>query len=314
MLRIENLVKHFDAVKAVDGISFRVTKGEIVGFLGPNGAGKTTTMKIITGYLAPSSGTVHIQDMDISDHPLETKRLIGYVPESFPIYDDMLVYDYLRYTTEIRGIERGRAEERIRAVGELCGLQAVIGRPVGELSKGFRQRVGLAQALIHEPEILILDEPTDGLDPNQKVEIRKLIKEIGKTRTILLSTHNLSEVQLVCDRVMIIHNGKIVADGRPEELQEGGGGNNVLHIAFDKLYSDVADRLKFVPGVLSVREAPQHEHAGAQDLPAFRVEYGKDTEIRPHVFNLAKEHGWVVMEMYREQASLEDVFQRLTRA
>jgi ABC-2 type transport system ATP-binding protein len=307
MLRVEKLVKHFDEVHAVDNISFTVNRGEIVGFLGPNGAGKTTTMKIITGYLAPTAGNVFIDDKNVLEYPIECKAKIGYVPESFPVYDDMIVYDYLRFVANIHHIPADRVDARILDVGTLCGLQSVIGRVIGELSKGYRQRVGLAQALIHEPEILILDEPTDGLDPNQKVEIRNLIHEIGKTRTILLSTHNLPEVQIVCNRVMIIAEGKIVAEGTPEELGSKSAGNNVLAIELDKNYSDALERLRSIEGVSSVNFGPKE---GA----TFVVEYKKEADIRPMIFKLAMDNNWTLVEMRKEQASLEDIFQRLTQA
>jgi len=311
MLRVENLAKHFDAVKAVNHISFEVHQGEILGFLGPNGAGKTTTMKVITGYLAPTEGRIFIDDKDIAEFPLDAKTKIGYVPESFPLYDDMIVYDYLRYVAKIRNIPADKIDARILEVGGLANLQSVIGRSISELSKGYRQRVGLAQALIHEPEILILDEPTDGLDPNQKVEIRNLIREIGKTRTILLSTHNLPEVQQMCDRVVIIHDGQIVAKGTPEELGQRSTGNNVLTIELDKHYVDAADRLKFVDGVMSVKPMG-HGGEDADPPTGFTIEYRKDAEIRPAVFKLAVDQSWTLMEMHREEASLEDIFQRLT--
>ena len=311
MLRVENLAKHFEAVKAVNHISFEVHQGEILGFLGPNGAGKTTTMKVITGYLAPTEGRIFVDDKDIADFPLDAKAKIGYVPESFPLYDDMIVYDYLRYVAKIRNIPADKIDGRIREVGGLANLQSVIGRNISELSKGYRQRVGLAQALIHEPEILILDEPTDGLDPNQKVEIRHLIREIGKTRTILLSTHNLPEVQQMCDRVVIIHDGKIVAQGTPEELGQRSTGNNVLKIELDKHYVDVIDRLKFVDGVLGVKATPGSGE-DAEHPTAFAIEYRKEADVRRAVFKLAVEQNWTLLEMHREEASLEDIFQRLT--
>ncbi len=310
MLRVENLSKHFDRIKAVDNISFEVKRSEILGFLGPNGAGKTTTMKMITGYLAPTSGKIFIEDRDVLEDPIWAKKKIGYVPENFPLYDDMIVYEYLDFICEIREIPSSKREDKIREVGSLCGLEKVIGRPISELSKGYRQRVGLAQALIHEPEILILDEPTDGLDPNQKIEIRHLIREIGKTRTVLLSTHNLPEVQLVCNRVVIINEGKIVAEGTPDELEQKSTGNNVLHLEFDKDYDGVEEKIRVIDGVLDVKRVS----GGDDSAGVFEVEYKKDAEIRPYVFRLASEQGWILMEMYREQASLEEIFQRLTQS
>lgn len=309
MLRVQNLTKFFDEVKAVNDVTFEVKRGEILGFLGPNGAGKTTTMKVITGYLAPTSGRVFIEDKDIAEYPLDGKKKVGYVPESFPIYEDMIVYDYLSYISDIRELPKTKRVDRIREVGVLCGLEAVIGREISQLSKGYRQRVGLAQALIHEPEILVLDEPTDGLDPNQKVEIRNIIKEIGKTRTIILSTHNLPEVQTMCDRVVIINDGKIIAEGTPVELEHKMSKNNLLHLAFELPVAEAADKLKSLPDVVAVKQVEN-----ADKLFELLIEYRKDSEIRRAVFNMAVSGGWPVMEMRKESASLEEIFQRLTQS
>jgi ABC-2 type transport system ATP-binding protein len=220
MIKIENLTKFYGDVCAVDEISFEIKKGEILGFLGPNGAGKTTTYRILTGYLEATSGTIKVKDYNIQDHQLEIKKLIGYLPESAPIYHDMLVYDYLNYVADIRGVPETEKLSHIKELANLCSLNQVMHKSVAELSKGFRQRVGIAHALMGDPEILVMDEPTAGLDPNQIAETREIIKRIGKEKTIIFSTHILSEAEATCDRIVIINNGKLAADYSKKELQE----------------------------------------------------------------------------------------------
>ncbi len=220
MIRFENLTKYYGNVCAVDNISFEVKKGEILGFLGPNGAGKTTTYRILTGYLQATSGTIKVKDYDIHEDQLEIKKLIGYLPESAPVYHDMLVYDYLNYIADIRRVPEDKKLSHIKSLADLCSLNEVMHKAVNELSKGYRQRVGIAHALMGDPEILVLDEPTVGLDPNQIVETREIIKRIGKEKTIIFSTHILSEALATCDRVVIIHNGKLAADYSMEQLRE----------------------------------------------------------------------------------------------
>src|SRR4051812_12486480 len=219
MIQVQNLTKDYGPTRAVDGVSFNVRKGEVLGFLGPNGAGKSTTMKMLTCFLAPTGGTAKVAGFDVFDDSLEVRKRIGYLPEDTPIYRDMTVLEFLRFAAEVRGMEPARREQRIKEIGGRCGLGDVAGKLVGELSKGFRQRVGLAQAMLHDPDIVILDEPTSGLDPNQIVEIRSLIKEVGKEKTVILSTHILPEVQATCSRILIISSGKLVADGTPDELR-----------------------------------------------------------------------------------------------
>ena len=219
-IRVQGLTKQYGPQKAVDNIDFEVKTGEIVGFLGPNGAGKTTTMKIITCFMAANGGNVHIGDYNVKDHQDQIKSRIGYLPENNPLYHDMPVMEYLQFTAAIQGVSKSMIPERIAEMVRLCGLDVEKHKKIGELSKGFRQRVGLAQAMIHDPEILILDEPTTGLDPNQIVEIRKLIREVGREKTVILSTHILPEVEATCDRILIINNGKIVADGSADNLRK----------------------------------------------------------------------------------------------
>ncbi len=220
MIKIENLTKYYGEFCAVDGISFEIKKGEILGFLGPNGAGKTTTYRILTGYLQATSGTIKVKDYDIHDHPLEIKKLIGYLPESAPIYHEMLVYDYLNYVADIRGVPAEEKLSHIKELAELCSLNEVMHKTINELSKGYRQRVGIAHALMGDPEILVLDEPTSGLDPNQIAETRDIIKRIGKEKTIIFSTHILSEAEATCDRVVIIDKGRLAADYTIDELNK----------------------------------------------------------------------------------------------
>ncbi|MBI2459168.1 MAG: ATP-binding cassette domain-containing protein [Parcubacteria group bacterium] len=232
MIEIKNLTKKFGQVLVLDNISFSVAKGEILGFLGPNGAGKTTTMKIITSFWTPTSGQVLVGGLDADENSLATRKVIGYLPETVPLYEEMRVFEYLKFIAEIRGLNKQEIKDRIKQVILICGLKKVLRQPIEELSKGYRQRVGLAQAIMHEPDILILDEPTTGLDPNQIVEIRDLIKTIGREKTVIFSTHILSEVSATCDRVIIINNGKIVGQGVPAELIEKYGG---LEQAFREL-------------------------------------------------------------------------------
>ena len=227
---VENLTKQYGPQKAVDDISFKVDTGEILGFLGPNGAGKTTTMKIITCFMAPTNGDVKVNDVSIHSNQEEIKRKIGYLPENNPLYYDMPVLEYLDFVGELQGIEKNKIQNRIAEMVHVCGLNDEKHKKIGELSKGYRQRVGLAQAMIHDPEILILDEPTTGLDPNQIIEIRKLIRHIGKEKTVILSTHILPEVEATCDRILIINKGKIVADGTSETLRKQAQGNEMLRI------------------------------------------------------------------------------------
>ena len=250
---VENLTKKYGAQRAVDNISFTVRTGEVLGFLGPNGAGKTTTMKAITTSFAPSSGDVRIGDISVTEKPEDVKTHIGYLPESNPLYTEMPVIDYLYYVAEIHGIPKKDREERILEMVDICGLEGEKHKLISELSKGYRQRVGLAQALIHDPEVLILDEPTTGLDPNQIVEIRELIKRIGREKTVILSSHILAEVEATCDRILIINKGKIVADGTAEELRKSAQGNEILHVGIEGPDKDqLFNALKEIPSIDSV--------------------------------------------------------------
>lgn len=307
MLEVKDLNKKFGEVHAVKNLSFEVKKGEILGFLGPNGAGKTTTMRIITCYIPASSGTIKVSGMDTVENDLEVRKKIGYLPESTPLYNDMLVKDYLQFVGEIRGM-RGRAlSSRIDEMFHVCGLTKMATRPIGNLSKGFRQRVGLAQAMLNDPQLLILDEPTSGLDPNQIIEIRQLIKNMGKEKTVIYCSHILSEVSATCNHIIIINQGSIVASGTADELTAKMNKENryVLRLKADK--SAVESKLKALEGVARVQVTQSAEWTDA-------VVVAQDNQdIGEKIYKCVFENGWSLAELKRESASLEDVFTQLTR-
>jgi|Deesub1362A_J573_1020465.scaffolds.fasta_scaffold00311_24 ABC-2 type transport system ATP-binding protein len=308
MIRINNLTKYYGDFCAVNNISLEIKKGEVLGLLGPNGAGKTTTLRILTCYMPPTSGTITVGDYNIHDHPLEIKRMIGYLPESAPLYHDMLVYDYLGFVADIRGLKDNRKEERIRELSQTCGLKEVMHRPIGELSKGYKQRVGLAHAMMGDPEILILDEPTSGLDPNQIVEIREIIKRIGRERTVILSTHILSEVEATCDRVVILHRGRIVADDRTEALRTSAGDRRNIRLTLQGAKAeDVSKVLSGIEGIYSVG-------AGGPEDGAIRFTLTCDPkkDVRADIYRAIKAHDWIILEFYQETRTLESVFRELT--
>jgi ABC-2 type transport system ATP-binding protein len=310
-IAVRNLTKSYGEQKAVDDISFDVKTGEILGFLGPNGAGKTTTMKIITCYMPPNSGTVEVDGMNISDHSLAVRKKIGYLPETNPLYYEMNTLDYLEYSAKLHGLKGGAVQHRMKEMVHVCGLEEVRHKDISELSKGYRQRVGLAQAMIHDPDVLILDEPTSGLDPNQIVEIRNLIKQLGRAKTVVLSTHILSEVQATCNRVLIINEGKIVADGTPEQLQRDFQGVETLTLelradAVNPL-DQISPKLRAIPNVTNV-ELLSHKDSTFR----FQIHIEKGGDIREAAFRLAVAEGWILLEMHRKATSLEEVFHRLT--
>ncbi len=309
MIEITNLVKTFGATRAVDGLSFKVAKGEVLGFLGPNGAGKTTTMKVITGFYDPNQGQVLVDGLDTVKNSLQTRRQIGYLPETVPLYDDMRVYEYLKFVAEMRDLEADKILPRLREVAEKCGLQKVIGKNIDELSKGFRQRVGLAQAIMHDPDILILDEPTTGLDPNQIVEIRELIKTIGQEKTVLFSTHILAEAEATCDRVIIINKGKIVAEGQPQELMAKMTGGQDIHLHIKGPRAQVTEILKNLDGVKGLDS--QAEATDNLNVYNLQVEAGRD--IREAVSLVLMKHGWPILEFKTREVNLEDIFRELTK-
>ena len=304
MIEVENATKSFDGFLAVDSISFSIRTGEIVGLLGPNGAGKTTTMRMITGYLDTDAGSIKIDGVDVKENPVETKRKVGYMPESSPLYPDMIVADYLTYVARIEGQD---PSQKLPHLAKVCGLSEVMHKNIGELSRGNKQRVGLAHALMADPEILILDEPTSGLDPNQVLQVRQLIKEIGKTRTVIISTHILSEVESLCSRVIIISSGKKVADSPTEQLQERSGGGSVAQLVIGGASAKaVQDALGKVAGALSVAATESEGKVEAQ------VSLAGEGESRPQLARACVENGWDLFEMQLLKNSLEDVFRALT--
>ncbi len=308
VIQIRGLTKSFGDTLAVDDVSFDVYRGEVLGFLGPNAAGKTTTMRILTCYLAPDRGTATVSGFDIIADPIEVRRRIGYLPESAPLYLDMGVLDHLRFIAEMRGVPRERIEGRVREMVEVCGLGSVVHKEVGELSKGYRQRVGLAITLIHDPDILILDEPTTGLDPSQIIEIRELIKRIGKEKTVILSTHILPEVEATSTRVLIINEGRIVASGTPGELASMAMGGEGVRVSLAAPLPESERALRNLPDVTFV-EALSEEDGGYR---SYRVQGPNGTVLADRVFDLVTERGWRLRELTRETASLEEVFLRLT--
>ncbi|HEX3697282.1 MAG TPA: ATP-binding cassette domain-containing protein [Polyangia bacterium] len=309
MIEVESLTKDYGPTRAVDKVTFNVHKGEVLGFLGPNGAGKTTTMKMLTCFLAPTSGRAKVAGFDVFDESLEVRKRIGYLPEDTPIYRDMTVREYLQFASEMRGMNQAGSEARIKEIGGRCGLAEVAGKLVGELSKGFRQRVGLAQAMLHDPDILILDEPTSGLDPNQIAEIRTLIKEIGREKTVILSTHILPEVQATCSRILIISGGRLVADGTPEALRarEKGGRYRVVVESNGVSKDAIRDRLASLGGVSRCETV-----SGEAGAHAFAIDGAASDDLRKAIFRAAVDNKWPLLELVRESASLEDVFRNLT--
>jgi ABC-2 type transport system ATP-binding protein len=299
MIRIENLVKTFGAKRAVDGVSFTVERGEVLGFLGPNGAGKSTTMRMLTGFMPPTSGKVSVGGHDVAESPLEAKRLIGYLPENAASYPDMTVHGFLAFAAEIRGLRGEAKKTAVRRVVERCFLEQVLYQPIETLSKGYRHRTCLAQALIHDPEVLVMDEPTDGLDPNQKHEVRNLIRELGKSKAIVFSTHILEEVDAACTRAIIIDRGRIVANGTPEELR---GMSELAGAVTLQAHGATREDLETLGRV--------------EDLgKAFRIfprEKARAGDLAQSVIDLVSRRSWKVEGMYSERGELDEVFRRIT--
>lgn len=305
MIEVDRLSKSYGSAQALRGISFRVARGEVVGFLGPNGAGKSTTMKILTGFLLPTSGAARVGGLDVVEDSLEVRRRIGYLPESTPLYTEMRVDEYLRFAAEIRGVSGRRVRDAVDRVVVLCGLERVVGKDILELSKGYRQRVGLAQAMVHEPDLLVLDEPTSGLDPNQIIEVRDLIQRLGSEHTVILSTHYLQEVEAACSRVIVIDRGEIVGDGTQQELIAAlpgvafvvrvRGSEERVRAVFEEAAPDLVSSVSALPGsVVEVRLA------------------GEGDQLGPRMARVAAENALELLEMRREEPSLEDVFRSLT--
>ena len=307
MIKVENLSKFYGDVKAVKSINFELNDGEIVGFLGANGAGKSTTLKVMTGYLTPTTGNVYVNDLDIQSNTLEIQKQIGYLPELNPLYSEMRVYDLLEFTGNIRNITGKAFKNSLARVIEQCGLKGVIHRMVSECSKGYKQRIGLACAMIHDPKILILDEPVTGLDPNQIVEIRNLIKDLGTEKLVLMSSHILHEIQATVNRIIIIHKGEIVADGTNEELMSGFMGNTKLTLEIKNAEDSTVKALtEKIPSISLVDTTTRN---GSQIL---HLEYPKEKDPREELFQYAIDSNWVVTEMSPHSVNLESIFRTLT--
>jgi ABC-2 type transport system ATP-binding protein len=324
MIEASSLTKRYGALRALDKVSFEVHRGEVVGFLGPNGAGKSTTMRILTCFISASSGTARVHGYDVFDEPLDVRRKLGYLPQRAPLYGEMSVWEYLSFVADMRGLDRGLFKKRMRGIVDVCGLAQVLGKDIRNLSHGYRQRVGLGQALVHDPPILILDEPTSDLDPNEKAEVIRYIKEIGKERTILLSTHNLAEVEAACARAIIVSKGRLVADGPLDEIRaKSGKVRYVVTVHEQRVFDNEAARAKGrkpptaqevqealagLPGVTSVTELPTDDKAHS-----FQLMGALGGDIRPDIFQLVVQKGWLLLEMRRDSQSLEDVFKVLTK-
>jgi ABC-2 type transport system ATP-binding protein len=303
---VENFTQKYGTSKAVDNISFRVKTGEVLGFLGPNGAGKTTTMKAITTFFTPTQGNISVGNLSVVEQADEVKKHIGYLPENNPLYQEMPIIDYLTFVAELQGVEKSRIKERILEMVNVCGLEGEKHKRINELSKGYKQRVGLAQALIHDPDVLILDEPTAGLDPNQIVEIRELIKKIGREKTVILSSHILAEVEATCDRILIINKGKIVADGTSVDLRKQSEGREILIVKIeDGDKNEIFKALQEVESIGVVDFVKNNENA-------FEIQSKPELSSKKDIFHLCVNNKWVLTEMTPIETKLEDIFRELT--
>jgi ABC-2 type transport system ATP-binding protein len=305
-ISVEHLTKKYGEQNAIDNITFTINKGEIVGFIGPNGAGKSTTMKILTSYMAATSGKVLLNDQEIGNPPLSIKKKIGYLPENNPLYADMAVVDYLKFCAKIQGVTKSEIPSRIKNMVHICGLNSEKHKKINELSKGYRQRVGLAHALIHDPEILILDEPTTGLDPNQIIEIRSLIKQLGKEKTIILSSHILPEIEAICDRIIIINLGKIVADSNFATMKEKSNQHEILNIEIEaEEGGDIETEILNLASIEQVKSIKTKTNA-------FQVVSKPGMSSKKIIFDLCVKKNWYLMEMTNVESTLEDVFREVT--
>ena len=309
VIEAKDLTKHYGDFVAIDKLNFAVKRGEIVGLLGPNGAGKSTTMKILTCFTAPTEGTARVHGHDVSEQPLAAREAIGYLPESTPLYTEMLVYEYLEFAADMRGLKGDKAKKQIKRAVEETSLGDVVGKEIRALSKGYRQRVGLAQALVHEPPLLILDEPMSGLDPNQAIEVRDVIKQVGKERTVILSTHNLPEVQVTCDRVLIIARGKIVADDTPKALSDRAGRARFLVTLLDEGDKTKSAHQEFesIGGIDLVRSLES-----LRGERSFEIIPKADEDLRPAIFRAVVAGGHTLLGLSREGQNLEEIFRQLT--
>lgn len=308
MILTKDLTKKYGDFEALKGLSFAIQQGEIIGLLGPNGAGKTTTLKILSGYLLPTSGTAVIDTFDIAKNPLQVKQRLGYLPETNPLYEDMKVDEYLRYVAELKGVAKDNIASHVESTIKKTGLLEKTHSLISQLSKGYKQRVGIASALINDPHILILDEPTEGLDPNQRIEIRNLIREVGKDRTVIFSSHILSEVEAISDRVLIIHQGKLVASGTPQELKNQILTQTRLFVLVSGEQEILRSAFSSLNGVKSVLKS---ETEG--ELTRITLDVDSSLELRPTIIGLCQERNWDLYEIYQQSQSLEDVFVTLTK-
>ena len=304
MITVEGVTKRYGDVLAVDDLSFEVRRGEVVGFLGPNGAGKTTTMRMITGTLQPDEGAVLFDGVSIADHLIDAKRRVGYLPESNPLYEELLVAEYLDYVAELRGLSTEETRTGVADAVDETDIGAVFYRPIGECSKGYRQRIGIAGAILHRPEVLILDEPTEGLDPNQRVEIRRLVGSLGRERTVLLSTHVMQEVEATCSRLVILSRGRLAAEGSVQEVIASGA-RGVRYVV-EAEGSGVAEALAGIAGVSG------HTAEQVDGRTRVHLDANAAAELRPEIFAMARDRGWTLWELHREDASLEELFRSLT--
>ena len=307
MIEVRDVSKRFGSTVALDGVSMQVERGSVLGFLGPNGAGKSTAMKIVTTFLAPDSGSVSVDGLDVSEQPLAVRRKIGYLPENVPLYPDMRVHEYLDFVGRSRGLAGGDLKHRLGWVREACGIKQVYKQTIRELSKGYRQRTGLAQALLHDPEILILDEPTTGLDPLQIIGIRELIEELGRRKTIIFSTHILQEVEPVTDRVVIINQGRVIAEGVIPELQRRAMGSNRVYLGFDEVPEGLEETLGAIPGFEALLAV------GDAEPGRYELRGGWDGDLASRVAEIARDRSWRLRELHESPFSLEDTFIALTK-
>ncbi|MBF0413792.1 MAG: ATP-binding cassette domain-containing protein [Desulfamplus sp.] len=327
MIQVKNLTKYYNSFCAVDGINLEIRKGEILGLLGPNGAGKTTTLRMLTGFFKPTAGDIMVKDISILENSLGVKEMMGYLPESAPLYHNMLVYDYLYYVANIRGIKKDSIPSRLKELSELCGLSDIMHQSVSQLSKGLKQRVGLAHAMMNDPEILILDEPTSGLDPNQIAEIREIIKRIGKEKTIIFSTHILSEAEATCDRIVIINKGKIVADDSTQTLKSRAASGSTIHLSLydSDYYADNADNknsdevvklLKSItPDIEIIKKDPVEKGVISFEIYSSQNQKYSDSskDLRKDIYLKIKETNWIIAQLSRESQTLESIFHELTK-
>jgi len=310
VIQVKNLTKYYNSFCAVDGINLEIRRGEILGLLGPNGAGKTTTLRMLTGFFKPTSGDIIVKGLSIAENSLKIKELIGYLPESAPLYHNMLVFDYLCYVAKVRGIKQENIPSRLKELSELCGLSDIMHQSVDELSKGLKQRVGLAHAMMSDPEILILDEPTSGLDPNQIAEIREIIKQIGKEKTIIFSTHILSEAEATCDRIVIINRGKIVADDTTQRLKNHAASGSTVHLS---LYGEDESEAFRVLGTIAPDIEVVKREPVEKGVVSFEIGSSRPEDLRRDIYLKIRETNWIIAQLTRESQTLESIFHELTK-